>query len=115
MCLQLDSSRGLVLDLRDNPGGTVGPGLDIAGTLLPNGAPFVSISGREMNSERIAVSKAGSRPAITKQPMVRTHPQHGKIHQRHGAEAALIAVHTEQPRSGRAFAPAHAHPSCRWC
>jgi carboxyl-terminal processing protease len=39
-------ARGLVLDLRGNPGGLVDQAVDVAGIFLPRGAPVVQVRGR---------------------------------------------------------------------
>ncbi len=45
--LQAQKMTGLVVDLRDNPGGLLQTAVDIAGFLLPKGTEVVSVRGRE--------------------------------------------------------------------
>ena len=45
--LQTQKMTGLVVDLRDNPGGLLQTAVDIAGFLLPKGTEVVSVRGRE--------------------------------------------------------------------
>lgn len=49
---KLDTRHGLVLDLRDNPGGDSLAALEVAGDLLPKGAVLAI---REQNGERVAL------------------------------------------------------------
>jgi C-terminal processing protease CtpA/Prc len=54
-CVQLSDCSDVVLDLRDNPGGMVGIGIDVASTFLPNGAPFATIVGRNGQENTVRV------------------------------------------------------------
>jgi C-terminal processing protease CtpA/Prc len=50
-CVQLSDCSDVVMDLRDNPGGMVGLGIDVASMFLPNGAPFATIVGPYKRSQ----------------------------------------------------------------
>jgi carboxyl-terminal processing protease len=45
--------QGLILDLRDNPGGLLEAAVEVAGLFLPQGAPIVSTRGRTADRNRI--------------------------------------------------------------
>ena len=47
--------RGLILDLRDNPGGSVEAAVEIAGLFLPQGALVVSLQGRAVPERKYSV------------------------------------------------------------
>lgn len=53
-----DSMRGIVLDLRNNPGGVLNAAVDVAGTFL-DGGKVVSIRGREANESRSFEARKG--------------------------------------------------------
>ena len=46
--LDQPDSRGMILDLRNNPGGLLDACMDIAGMLLPEGSPVASIKGQSI-------------------------------------------------------------------
>ena len=50
--------RGLVLDLRDNPGGLLSSAVDVAALFVPRGSAIVSTRGRTAESERTYRSEA---------------------------------------------------------
>ena len=52
--------RGLVLDLRDNPGGVFEAGLQVASMFLPAGAEIVSVNGRNVPERAINVPEGGT-------------------------------------------------------
>ncbi|MBP5510110.1 MAG: S41 family peptidase [Kiritimatiellae bacterium] len=54
--------RGLVLDLRDNPGGLLDSAVAIAEILLPRGSVIVSVKGRRAPNDERSVYKAGACP-----------------------------------------------------
>eukprot|EP00892_Ulva_mutabilis_P005968 jgi/Ulvmu1/3743/UM173_0016.1 len=66
--LSREGVRGFILDLRDNPGGLVGAGLDIANIWLPGGTPAFAIAGRDGVTQRTVVVPEG--PAQTDLPLV---------------------------------------------
>jgi carboxyl-terminal processing protease len=53
--------KALVLDLRENPGGSVAAGLETAALFLPSGTRLLSIRGRSSEAENVAVP-AGAHP-----------------------------------------------------
>lgn len=53
-----------MLDLRDNSGGAIGLGIDVASQLLPGGAPFVTFAGREGQEERMFLKTESPTTAI---------------------------------------------------
>jgi carboxyl-terminal processing protease len=53
--------KALVLDLRENPGGSVAAGLETASLFLPSGTRLLSIRGRSSNTENVEVP-AGAQP-----------------------------------------------------
>ncbi len=57
--LKANHLEGLILDLRDNPGGLVPAAIGVCGLLLPPGEEIVSVEGREPNSKLIYESTAG--------------------------------------------------------
>ncbi|HLS90132.1 MAG TPA: S41 family peptidase [Limnochordia bacterium] len=57
---------GLILDLRDNPGGTLGAAIDVANRFLPDG-PIVHIVGRDGQRRTIHAFRRGTQP---RRPMV---------------------------------------------
>lgn len=63
--LQSDAA-GLILDLRDNPGGTLGAAIDVANKFLPDG-PIVHIVGRRGERRTIYAFPRGTHP---RRPMV---------------------------------------------
>ncbi len=60
--------RGLVLDLRGNPGGLLEAAVDISGQFLPQGSVIVSTRGRQPESERVYRSR--SAPVAPDVPLV---------------------------------------------
>ena len=52
--MQQAGSQGLILDLRNNPGGLLDAALDIAGMLLPEGSPVASLKGQAVSVDLIA-------------------------------------------------------------
>ncbi|MDF1503564.1 S41 family peptidase [Roseisolibacter sp. H3M3-2] len=56
-------AKGLVLDLRGNPGGLVDQAVDVAGIFLPQGAPVVQVRGREGVLETARTTTAPAIPA----------------------------------------------------
>ena len=60
--------RGLVLDLRDNPGGLLGSAVDVAALFVPRGSAVVSTRGRTTESERTYRSEQP--PLIPELPLV---------------------------------------------
>ena len=55
--------RGLVLDLRDNPGGLLDSAVAVAEMLLPRGCVIVGVKGRRNPDDEPSVYKAGACPA----------------------------------------------------
>ncbi len=49
---------GLILDLRDNPGGLLESAVDVVSQFVPQGSPVVSMRGREARTERNYTSSA---------------------------------------------------------
>lgn len=56
--------RGLILDLRDNPGGSVEAAVAIAGLFLPAGATVVSLQGRAVPERKYVVESAPPFPDL---------------------------------------------------
>ncbi|MBI2819796.1 MAG: S41 family peptidase [Acidobacteria bacterium] len=56
--------RGLILDLRDNPGGSVEAAVSIAGLFLPEGATVVSLQGRAVPERKYIVESAPPFPDL---------------------------------------------------
>jgi hypothetical protein len=61
--------RALIVDLRDNPGGQVGAGLDVAQQVLPSNSVFVSVSGRGGAAQDVMVPQSDA--TLPSVPMVR--------------------------------------------
>ncbi len=62
------SLRGLILDLRGNPGGLLTSAVDVAGTFLGKGSTIVSIRGRTADSRQTFVT--GTPPLFPSLPLV---------------------------------------------
>ncbi len=62
--LKQDSLSGLILDLRDNPGGLLNQAIDVADMFLPRGEMIVSTKGRMEGSARPYRSPSGSKISI---------------------------------------------------
>ena len=60
--------RGVILDLRGNPGGLLSQATQVADLFLPKGAPIVSI--RERDGRREEVKKSQKRPVAEELPLV---------------------------------------------
>ncbi len=60
--------RGLILDLRDNPGGLLEAAVEVAGLFVPQGAPIVSTRGR--TPDRTRVYRNESAPLYPNLPLV---------------------------------------------
>ncbi|MBI4479882.1 MAG: PDZ domain-containing protein [Acidobacteria bacterium] len=56
--------RGLIMDLRDNPGGSVEAAVEIAGMFLPQGETVVSLQGRSVPERKYLVKEPPSYPAM---------------------------------------------------
>ncbi len=63
-----NGSKGLVLDLRDDPGGYLEVAVDLAGWFLPKGTPVVSEQGRD--NQILQDFKADGNAALVKFPVV---------------------------------------------
>lgn len=59
--------KGLILDLRDNPGGLLESAVDVVSKFLPKGSPVVSTKGRRTNNE--IVYKSNEEPILDKVPI----------------------------------------------
>jgi carboxyl-terminal processing protease len=55
-----DKLKGLVLDLRDNPGGVVGPALEAASFFLQPGQKLLSVKGRGIEDQSVDVPKTAA-------------------------------------------------------
>src|SRR5580704_15612823 len=55
-----DKLKGLVLDLRDNPGGVVGPALESASYFLQPGQKLLSVKGRGIEDQSVDVPKTAA-------------------------------------------------------
>ena len=56
--------RGLILDLRDNPGGSVEAAVEIAGLFLPQGDAVVSLQGRSVPERKYSVEAPPPFPSL---------------------------------------------------
>src|SRR5207247_5507084 len=65
--LRQDGAKGLVLDMRGNPGGIVDQSLAVASLFLRDGQDIVSVRGRNVASE---VSRSSGRHLATDIPLV---------------------------------------------
>lgn len=63
-------AQALIIDLRDNPGGIISSGLDVARQLLQDDQPFVSVYGRDGYAEEVPISGSSAPPALDRVPMV---------------------------------------------
>ncbi len=66
--VQKDKNQGLILDLRDDPGGYLEVAVDLAGWFLPKGTPVVSEQGR--NNQILDSFKADGNEALVNFPVV---------------------------------------------
>jgi carboxyl-terminal processing protease len=66
--LNLDGVRGVILDLRGNPGGLLGQAIQVADLFLDKGAPIVSV--KERHGKKADVRYAQRRPIAVNLPMV---------------------------------------------
>lgn len=68
--LKAKGMKGLVLDLRQNPGGLLNQAVDIAEMLLPAGKTVLRVEDRNGRSEVYQAKGSGSNPSIAGLPMV---------------------------------------------
>ncbi|MBL0725674.1 MAG: PDZ domain-containing protein, partial [Alphaproteobacteria bacterium] len=69
---KINSLHGIILDLRDNPGGLLDQAVDIAGFFLPNKAPIVTVHTKDSvsitnflaNSANSAISAINNKPIV---------------------------------------------------
>jgi carboxyl-terminal processing protease len=62
--LQAKGMRGLIIDLRNNPGGLLEAAVDVAGKFLPTGSSVVSTEGRLGASERVVYNARDRMPIL---------------------------------------------------
>ncbi len=60
--------RGLILDLRDNPGGLLDVAVNVCGLFVPPAIPLVTVRGRDAQQERVYYASVA--PEETKLPLV---------------------------------------------
>jgi carboxyl-terminal processing protease len=67
--LQKDGLKGLVLDLRNNPGGLLRSAVEVSNLFLPDGKRIVSTKGRNRKEEVYDSKKSGTLPGATSYPI----------------------------------------------